>query len=74
MKLLDQVRQVLRVRHYSYRTEQCYVGWIAHYLRFCKGRFCKGDGGWKHPRERKRGHRRFAYVNLRCPLFTPIQG
>jgi hypothetical protein len=25
MKLLDQVRHVLRVRHYSYRTEQCSV-------------------------------------------------
>jgi site-specific recombinase XerD len=46
MKLLDQVRQVLRVRHYSYRTEQCYVAWITHYLRFCKG-----DGAWRHPCE-----------------------
>jgi hypothetical protein len=46
MKLLDEVRQVLRVRHYSYRTEQCYVAWIAHYLRFSKG-----DGPWRHPRE-----------------------
>jgi hypothetical protein len=46
MKLLDQVRQVLRVRHYSYRTEQCYVGWITHYLRFAKR-----DGAWVHPRE-----------------------
>jgi integron integrase len=46
MMLLDQVRQVLRVRHYSYRTEQCYVAWINHYVRFCKGK-----GGWRHPRE-----------------------
>jgi hypothetical protein len=46
MKLLDQVRQVLRVRHYSYLTEQCDVAWITHYLRFSKG-----DGAWKHPRE-----------------------
>ncbi len=46
MRLLDQVRQVLRVRHYSYRTEQCYLGWITNYLRFCKG-----EGAWKHPRE-----------------------
>jgi site-specific recombinase XerD len=42
----DQVRQVLRVPHYSYRTEQCYVAWVTHYLRFCKG-----DGPWRHPRE-----------------------
>jgi site-specific recombinase XerD len=46
MKLLDQVRQVLRVRHYSYRTEQCYVAWITDYLRFSKG-----AGPWRHPRE-----------------------
>src|SRR6266446_2734415 len=46
MMLLDQVRQVLRVRNYSYRTEQCYVAWINQYVRFCKG-----EGGWQHPRE-----------------------
>lgn len=46
MKLLDQVRQVLRVRHYSYRTEQCYVAWTVQYLRYCKG-----NGDWKHPRD-----------------------
>jgi len=46
MSLLDRVRQELRVRHYSYRTEQCYVAWIEQYLRFCKG-----DGPWRHPRE-----------------------
>ena len=25
--LLDQVRDVLRIKHYSYRTEQTYVDW-----------------------------------------------
>jgi hypothetical protein len=29
MKLLDQARQVLRTKHYSYRTEQCYGAWMA---------------------------------------------
>lgn len=33
-KLLDQVREAIRVRHYSYRTEQCYVMWIKQYIRF----------------------------------------
>lgn len=33
-RLLDQVRQALRVRHYSYRTEQQYVGWIRRYIVF----------------------------------------
>src|SRR5262245_40550182 len=34
MKLLDQVRQVARVKHFSYRTEQCYVHWAERYIRF----------------------------------------
>jgi len=28
MKLLDQVRDVVRKKHYSIRTEQAYVQWI----------------------------------------------
>ncbi len=34
MKLLDQVRQKLRVGHYAYRTEQAYRHWIVEFLRF----------------------------------------
>jgi hypothetical protein len=26
LKLMDQVREVMRLRHYSIRTEQCYPG------------------------------------------------
>ncbi len=33
-KLLDQVRTVLRVRRYSYRTEKTYVQWIRQYIFF----------------------------------------
>ncbi|MFL5805504.1 MAG: phage integrase N-terminal SAM-like domain-containing protein [Roseiflexaceae bacterium] len=39
---LDQVRGVLRSKHYSRRTEQSYVGWITRYVRFHQLR---------HPRE-----------------------
>ena len=28
LKLMDQVREVMRLRHYSIRTERCYVDWI----------------------------------------------
>jgi len=28
MELLDQVREVIRKKHYSIRTEQAYVDWI----------------------------------------------
>ena len=33
-KLLDQVRQVIRVENYSYRTEQAYVAWINRYIHY----------------------------------------
>ncbi len=33
-KLLQQVRNVLRVKHYSIRTEESYVRWIEYYIRF----------------------------------------
>jgi hypothetical protein len=28
-KLLDQVRDAIRVKHYSIRTEKAYIGWIS---------------------------------------------
>jgi len=36
LKLLDQVREVLRIKHYSIRTESCYCDWIRRYIRFHK--------------------------------------
>jgi integron integrase len=33
-KLLDQVRQAIRTRHYSPRTEEAYVGWIKRFIFF----------------------------------------
>ncbi len=33
-KLLDQVRDIIRLRHYSYRTEESYVYWIRRYILF----------------------------------------
>ncbi|MEJ2629482.1 MAG: phage integrase N-terminal SAM-like domain-containing protein, partial [bacterium] len=33
-KFLDQVRQSLRTRHYSYRTEKSYINWIKQYIFF----------------------------------------
>jgi hypothetical protein len=32
--LLEQVRTRLRVKHYSYRTEEQYVGWIRRFVLF----------------------------------------
>lgn len=33
-KLLDRVRDTLRTKHYSYRTEKSYVDWIKRYILF----------------------------------------
>ncbi|MCB0307301.1 MAG: integron integrase [Calditrichaeota bacterium] len=41
-KLLDQVRNQLRLKHYSIRTEESYVNWIRRFILFHKKR---------HPRE-----------------------
>ncbi len=41
-KLLDQLREVLRLKHYSYRTEQAYLRWIQRFILFHNKR---------HPRE-----------------------
>jgi len=38
LKLMDQVREVLRLKHYSIRTERCYCDWIRRYIRFHKMR------------------------------------
>ncbi|MGH7855949.1 MAG: phage integrase N-terminal SAM-like domain-containing protein, partial [Candidatus Binatia bacterium] len=31
-KLLDRVREAIRTRHYSRRTEEAYVGWIRRFI------------------------------------------
>jgi site-specific recombinase XerD len=34
LRLLDQVREKLRVKHYSSRTEQAYLDWIKRFILF----------------------------------------
>ncbi|MFM6553817.1 MAG: site-specific integrase, partial [Dolichospermum sp.] len=41
-QLLEVVRETIRLKHYSYRTEQTYLDWIKRYLLFHQE---------KHPRE-----------------------
>ena len=41
-RFLEQVREAIRVRHYSVRTEQTYVGWIKRFILF---------HGKRHPRD-----------------------
>ena len=39
---LDSVRDAIRVKHYSYRTEQTYVQWVKRFILF---------SGKRHPSE-----------------------
>jgi integron integrase len=41
-KLLDQMRDALRLKHYSYRTEETYLDWVKRYIIF---------HGKRHPAE-----------------------
>jgi len=43
-KLLDQVREIIRIKHYSYRTEQTYIEWIKRFIFFHKKRHPKNMG------------------------------
>ena len=40
--LLEQVREAVRTRHYSIRTEEAYIRWVRQYILFC---------GKRHPSE-----------------------
>ena len=33
-RLIDRVRQTIRARHYSLRTEKAYIGWIRRFIFF----------------------------------------
>jgi len=44
MKLLDQVRHVIRKKHYSIRTEQAYTDWIKRFILFHDKRHPKDMG------------------------------
>ncbi|MFI5399101.1 MAG: integron integrase [Candidatus Binatia bacterium] len=37
-RLFDQVRDAIRTRHYSYRTEEAYVGWVKRFILFHRKR------------------------------------
>ena len=44
-RLLDRVRNQMRLLHYSIRTESAYVDWITRFLQFHR----TPDGNWRHP-------------------------
>jgi hypothetical protein len=44
VKLLDQVREAIRLKHYSLRTEQTYLDWIKRFILFHGKRHPKAMG------------------------------
>ena len=46
-KLLDQLRDAIRIKHYSYSTEKTYVHWAKRYILFHKAK----QGFARHPAE-----------------------
>ena len=65
-RLLEQVRDAIRRRHYSIRTEQAYVQWIRRFVRF---------HGRRHPRDMgKREVEEFlTHLAVRCNVAASTQ-
>jgi hypothetical protein len=40
-RLIEQMRRAIRVRHYSLRTEEAYLGWVRRFFAYTR----------RHPRE-----------------------
>ena len=43
LRLIDQMREVLRYYHYAYKTEQTYCDWIVSYVKYHNNK--------KHPKD-----------------------
>ena len=37
-KLLDQVRNIMRLKHYAFRAESTYISWIKRFILFHDGK------------------------------------
>ncbi len=46
-RLLDQLRECLRYRHYSLNTEKSYVYWVRFYVRWS----AHAGGAMRHPKD-----------------------
>src|SRR5262245_60630292 len=76
-KLLDRVRQTIRAKHYSRRTESAYVDWIRRYIVFHRKRHPSDMGApeiaafltWLATERRVRRQRKIKR-SARCCSFT----
>jgi hypothetical protein len=66
VRLLDQVREVLRYHHYALKTEKAYVGWIKQFVLFSDKR---------HPREMGKKDSRHGHPLIRASSESqPLEG
>jgi hypothetical protein len=42
LKLMDQIREVMRLKHYSIRTERSYCDWVRRFVKFHHMRSLEG--------------------------------
>ena len=70
MKLLEQVRQTLRVRRFALRTKQVYLRWIEQYIHFPKG-----PDGFRHPAEMGAAEieQFLTHLAVQCPVAASTQ-
>ena len=47
-KLLGQISEVMRLKHYSIRTEQTYSDWVQRYVQFHQMQSQEERGNWAH--------------------------
>ena len=59
-EVLESARNLLRVKHYSYRTEQTYLEWMGRFFRYCGGAICIED------------HEGAAWVVAFCDSLPPV--
>ena len=72
MKLLDQVRHVIRKKHYSIRTEQAYLQWINRFVLFHNKRHPKNIGEKENSQyiSYLATHRQVVYLNDKSVIRT----
>jgi len=58
-KLLDQLREVIRLKHYAYRTKETYVQWVKRFILFHEKRHPREpvERLWEHSRQISSGLR-----------------
>lgn len=63
---LEQMRKLLRLRHYAYRTEQTYTMWVGRYLKYAGGQGL----AWNNPGS-VRAY--LSYLALQCKVASSTQ-